>query len=67
MHEPRSFLDFAILMALYYLQLHIIERVVTGEKPYSAKIEHQIERDNWSGMKLNKKVQDILDSQDRLH
>ena len=47
MFEPVSFLDFAILMALYYLQLHIIERVISGEVTFSKKVEVFIWRDKW--------------------
>ena len=45
--EPISFLDFAILMALYYLQLHIVERIISGEVTFSKKVEVFIWRDKW--------------------
>ena len=73
MYEPNSFLDFAILMSLYYLELHIIERVVTGEKPYSTKIEGFIKRDSWTKVEnhtykcLDKNLSSIVDELDELH
>ena len=42
-----SFLDFAILLALYYLNLHIFERVISGEVSFSKKLEMFIWRDMW--------------------
>ena len=72
MYEPNSFLDFAILMSLYYLELHMIERVVTGEKPYSKKVEDYIKRDDWTKVEsltykcLDKNISIIVDKLDQL-
>ena len=38
-YETKSFLDFTIFMALYYLKLHIIERIIIGKNPYPNDIE----------------------------
>ena len=40
--HPHYFLDFAILMALYYLQLYFVERVMSGEKKFRRKVEDYI-------------------------
>ena len=60
LYEPRSFLDFAILMALYYLELHIIERVVSGKPAYSANIEEMIKANDYSRLEIDEKVKTIL-------
>ena len=31
-HGPRSFFDFGIMMALYYLYMHIIERIISNAR-----------------------------------
>ena len=45
--EPSSFLDFTILMSLYYLQLHIMQKVISGSSKYSNKVENYIRHDKW--------------------
>ena len=45
LYEPHSFLDLAILLALYHLELHIIYRVITCKRAYPARIETFIKND----------------------
>ena len=59
MFAQGSFLDFAILLALYYLKLHIIERVISGEVSFSKKVEVYIWRDMWQ--RFEKKTYDGFD------
>ena len=44
---PSSFLDFGILISLYYLYMHIIEHALTDERRMSKKEERCISRDSW--------------------
>ena len=46
--SPSSFLDFAILMALYYLQLYFVERFMSSEKKFKRKLEDYIFYDRWT-------------------
>ena len=44
---PSSFLDFGILISLYYLYMHIIEHALTDERRMSEKEERCIRCDSW--------------------
>ena len=65
--NPRSLTDYAILMALYYLQTHMIERIVSGESRFSQKVESYINNDQWQKFErdtfdgFNPKVSRILE------
>ena len=65
--NPRSLTDFAILMALYYLQMHMIERIVSGESRFSKRVESYINNDQWQKFErdtydgFNPKVAKILE------
>ena len=65
--NPRSLTDYAILMALYYLQMHMIERIVSGESRFSMKVESYINNDQWQKFErdtfdgFNPKVSRILE------
>ena len=48
---PWSFYDFGIMMALYYLYMHIIERIISNNRQYSRRIESHIRRDKWKRFK----------------
>ena len=60
LYEPKSFLDFVILMAIYYLELHFVERVVNGQPAYSANIEKMIKENDYSELEMDEKVKTIL-------
>ena len=66
LYEPGSLLDFAILMALYYLELHIVERIVNGKPAYSAQIEVMIKANDYSKLEMDAKVKTILNQLDTL-
>ena len=52
---PSSFLDFGILISLYYLYMHIIERALTNERRMSKEEERCIIRNSMQEFqKLNK-------------
>ena len=42
-----SFLDFAIMMALYYLKLHFMQRIISKQRKYERRIERHILKDRW--------------------
>ena len=46
--KPNTFLDFGILISLYYLYMHIIEHALTDERRMSKEEERCITRDSWS-------------------
>ena len=45
--DPSSFVDFAIMIALYYLLLHVIERMISSKEKYDSKLEKFIRLDKW--------------------
>ena len=59
-YKPQSFQDFQILIALRYLKLHIYERILTGNEPYSSEIESQIIKNNWTELEMSQIIIDIL-------
>ena len=68
--HPHYFLDFAILMALYYLQLYFVERVMSGKKKFRRKLEDYIFYDKWTLFQKNnletfdERVSEILEKLD---
>ena len=56
---PSSFLDFGILISLYYLYMHIIERALTNERRMSKEEERCMNRDKWK--KFQKITKDDFD------
>ena len=45
--NPEKFIDFGILISLYYLYMHIIEHALTDKRIMSIEEEHCIECDSW--------------------
>ena len=46
-YNPEKFIDFGILISLYYLYMHIIEHALTDERRMSKEEERCIKRDSW--------------------
>ena len=49
-------------MALYYFELHIVERVVKGQPAYTAYIEEMIKANDYSELEMDEKVKIILNN-----
>ena len=66
--NPISFTDFAILMALYYLKLHFIQRIISGQRRFNKKVENHIKTDQWQHFErdtyesFNPKISKILET-----
>ena len=59
--DPQSYLDFAILISLYYLEIHIIDRVTSGIIGYPVQIENLIKENNYSKLDMDEKVKEVLE------
>ena len=58
-YNPSSFLDFGILISLYYLYMHFIERALNNESRMSKNEERFICLDSWK--KFQKITKDKFD------
>ena len=41
-HNPESFVDFGIMIALYYLHMHLLERTLTSQTKLRKSVERSI-------------------------